>query len=196
MNTIYSIGHSNHAWDDFLDLLQKHRITALADVRSQPFSRRYPQYSRVALQAALAAADITYVYLGRELGARCDDRACFVGGQVDFDLVAKTEAFKSGLYRLRDGSGRYSIAMMCAEKEPLDCHRTILVARRLHEAGTAVTHILAEGSTEPHAESEKRLLAELGMGELDMFRDRAETIADAYRQRGCQIAFHPDEEDA
>jgi uncharacterized protein (DUF488 family) len=195
MNTIFTIGHSNHAWEDFLNLLQTHGVSALADVRSQPFSRRFQQYSKATLQAALAGADIAYVFLGRELGARCEDRSCYTNGQVDFERVAKTEVFQRGLNRVREGAERFAIAMMCAEKEPLDCHRTILVARHLHASGCEVVHILADGSTESHADSQRRLLAQLGIDETDMFRDRDEAVADAYRQRGRQIAFRPESEE-
>jgi uncharacterized protein (DUF488 family) len=195
MNTIFTIGHSNHAWEDFLNLLQTHGVSALADVRSQPFSRRFPQFSKANLQASLAAADIAYVFLGRELGARCEDRSCYANGQVDFERVARTEAFQRGLNRVREGAERFAIAMMCAEKEPLDCHRTILVARHLHASGSEVVHILGDGSTEPHADAQRRLLAQLGIDELDMFRDRDEAVADAYRQRGRQIAFQPESEE-
>lgn len=195
MNRILTIGHSNHAWVDFLNLLQIYGVNALVDVRSQPFSSRFPQYSKVSLQASLAAAGIAYVFLGKELGARCSDRACYTKGQVDFERVARTETFKCGLSRVREGAERFSVAMMCAEKEPLDCHRTILVARQLHESGCEVAHILADASVEPHAVSQRRLLAELGISELDMFRDRAEALADAYRLRGQQIAFRPESEE-
>jgi len=195
MNTIFTIGHSNHAWEDFLNLLQTHGVSALADVRSQPFSRRFPQYSKASLQASLAAADIAYVFLGRELGARCEDRSCFVKGQVDFERVAKTDVFLRGLNRVREGAERFAIAMMCAEKEPLECHRSILVARHLFESGNEVVHILADGSTESHAVAQRRLLVELGIDEHDMFRERDEAVADAYRQRGRQIAFRPETEE-
>jgi uncharacterized protein (DUF488 family) len=195
MNTIFTIGHSNHDWEGFLALLQAHGVSALADVRSQPFSRRFPQYSKATLQASLAAADIAYVFLGRELGARCEDRSCYVKGQVDFERVAKTDAFQRGLKRVREGAERFAIAMMCAEKEPLECHRTILVARHLHASGCEVAHILADASTESHAAAQRRLLVELGIDEMDMFRGRDEAVADAYRQRGRQIAFRPETEE-
>jgi len=194
MSRIFSIGHSNHDWEHFLALLRAHGATALVDVRSQPYSRRFPHFSRAALQPALARAGIAYVFLGLELGARRADPSCYVDGQVDFECVAATADFLRGLDRLRKGAKEHCIVMMCAEREPLDCHRTVLVARHLHAVGLEVAHILADGSLERHADTERRLLSMTGLPEHDMFRDRAETLAEAYRQRGRRIAFRMDDD--
>src|SRR5262249_62321000 len=117
---VYTIGHSTHDPERFIELLRAHGITAIGDVRSNPYSRMNPQYNRETLKTILAAADITYVFLGRELGARSQDPACYERGKVQYDRLARTELFRAGLDRVRDGMERFRLALMCAEKEPLE----------------------------------------------------------------------------
>ena len=139
--TVYTIGHSTHLRDQFLDLLSMHSITAVCDVRSTPHSRINPQFNRKEIKAALQAQDIAYVFLGKELGARSEDPACYDHGKVRYDCLARTDLFRKGLQRVQDGTKRFRLVLMCAEKEPLKCHRTILVARHLYALGIAVQHI-------------------------------------------------------
>jgi uncharacterized protein (DUF488 family) len=188
---IYTIGHSNHAAEDFLALLRSHGVAAVADVRSAPYSRYNPHYDREALRDTLRAAGLEYAFLGRELGARPDDAACYLRGKVQFGALAATRLFQDGLKRVRQGSERFRVALMCAEKEPLECHRSILVARHLVEAGCAVRHILADGSTESQAEMMGRLMVELGldMGNANLFFTPEDLMEDAYRMQEARIAF-------
>lgn len=149
MIELFTVGHSNHPIGYFLGLLQRHGITALADVRSLPYSRRHPQFRREALAESLKDADIAYVFLGEELGGKRE------GGLIE---AAKAPAFRAGLERLREGAQRYRVAFMCAEREPLDCHRTVLVARHLRAPDVAIRHILANGTLEDHDLVERRLV--------------------------------------
>ena len=142
---IFTIGHSTHPLDKFIRLLERHDITAICDVRSSPYSQFNPQFNQQELKAGLQERGIKYVFLGEELGARSDDPSCYRDGKVQYDLLAKTELFKRGLERVCKGSEEYRIALMCAEKDPLECHRTILVSRELNKEGLAVEHILADG---------------------------------------------------
>jgi uncharacterized protein (DUF488 family) len=160
---VYTIGHSTHRPDLFLSLLRQHGITAVADVRSTPFSRFNPQFNRQTLQASLATNGIAYVFLGKELGARSDDDACYVNGKVQYDRLASTVLFQQGLDRVQEGITRYRLALMCAEKEPLDCHRTILVARHVAGRGLEVQHIHADGRLESHDEVMMRLARDLDL---------------------------------
>jgi uncharacterized protein (DUF488 family) len=146
---LFSVGHSNHPIGHFVGLLQRHGITALADVRSTPYSRRHPQFRREALAARLKEAGIAYVFLGGELGGK---RA---GGLA---AASRTPEFRSGLARLREGAARYRVAFMCAEREPTDCHRTMLVARHLRAPDVIIRHILADGTLEEHESVERRLV--------------------------------------
>ena len=185
---IFTIGHSNHSLKQFVALLLQHGITAVADVRSAPYSRFCPHFNRAALVAGLEAHDIRYSYLGRELGGRSDDPACYEDGQIQYDLVARTNLFREGLTRVVDGAERYRIALMCAEKEPLDCHRTLLVARALVATGVAVVHVLADGELEPHEKTMDRLLAELSPNG-DLFQPPEELLARAITLRAQRVAF-------
>jgi len=193
MNTqpfsILTIGHSTHTIETFVGLLRKHGVTALVDVRSAPFSRFNPQFNKDALERALKAQGIKYVFLGRELGARSDDPACYENGRVQYARLAQTAVFQSGLDRVMDGATKYRLALMCAEKEPLECHRTLLVARALVERGVAVEHILADGSLESHDGALTKLLKLVGLPEQDLFRGRQQLINEGMARQEERIAF-------
>ncbi|MGH6928536.1 MAG: DUF488 family protein [Dongiaceae bacterium] len=147
---VYTIGHSNHPIERFVELLRGAGITAVADVRSIPHSRRWPQFGRARLDRSLAEAGIAYVYLGAELGGRPGDSSLLSDGKPDYGRMAATPAFAAGLDRVLDGAKRYRIALMCAEREPLECHRFLLVSPHLLQRGVAVRHILADGTIEPN----------------------------------------------
>ena len=166
-----------------------HAITAVADVRSHPYSRFNPQFNRESLRSALKSVGLSYVFLGRELGARTQDRSCYVDGKVQYDRLASTELFKQGLARVAKGAGRHKIALLCAEKDPLTCHRGILICRHLVVQGIDVQHILYDGRLEPHDASLSRLLHELGLADGDLFRSRDAVVLDAYERRGRDIAY-------
>lgn len=195
---IYTIGHSNHPIDKFVSLLKQHGISAVADVRSVPYSRFNPQFNREAFAALLEEAGIAYVFLGKELGARPDDRSCYENGQADFERMAERAEFKRGLDRVIKGSDEYRIALMCAEKEPLDCHRTILVCRNLKTLGVNIKHILPDGSLEDHRETESRLLkiTRCERGIFDQGVSDSEMIERAYKRRARDIAYEQDRSEA
>ncbi len=187
---IYTIGHSKHPLDRFVALLQQHGVDAIADVRSTPYSRFNPQFNREKLQGSLAAAGIRYVFLGEELGARSKDPGCYdETGRVSYAKLAATPAFRAGLDRLQAGMREHRIAIMCAEREPLECHRTILVARELEKLGVPVGHILADGSLEPNRDAMQRLATDLKLVGTDLFRTPEELIEEAYEAQGARIAY-------
>jgi uncharacterized protein (DUF488 family) len=189
MTTVFTIGHSTHRLTDFQALLRRHNVTAICDVRSTPFSRTNPQFNRENLKTSLPTVGMVYVFLGAELGARSTDPECYVDGKVQYERLARTELFRKGIDRIRDGIREHRIALMCAEKDPLQCHRTILVARHLDEAGIGVEHIRENGRLESHDEALSRLISVLKLSTDDMFRSRRELIEDAYRAQGERIAF-------
>lgn len=186
---LFTIGHSTHPLNKFIALLKQHGITALCDVRSKPYSRMNSQFNREDLKNELRAQGIAYVFLGKELGARSDDPCCYEHGKVQYDRIARTESFCSGLQRVQEGLKKYRVALMCAEREPLECHRTILVARYLADLGIEVQHIHADGNLESHENAINRLLRMLNLSERDMFRSRAEAVADAYKRQENRIAY-------
>jgi uncharacterized protein (DUF488 family) len=186
---IFTIGHSTHSLGTFLALLRQHDVTALADVRSAPYSRFNPQYNKDSLERELGAHGIRYVFLGRELGARSEDPSCYEKGRVQYRRLARTEIFQSGIERVLRGAEEFRIALLCAEKEPLECHRTLLVARALHELGIEVRHILAEGRVESHEASMERLLDLVGVAHQDLFRSREQLVAEALTRQEERVAW-------
>lgn len=190
---VFTIGHSNHAFECFAALLASHGVTAVADVRSTPYSRFNPHFSRDVLAATLRRRDFDYVYLGRQLGGRSDDAACYENGRVRYDRVALSAPFLEGIERVIQGAKVQSIALMCAEKEPLNCHRTLLVAPALASRGVEVVHIHANGDLEAHATAMDRLLAKFDLRpENDLFRQsqpRSALIAEALALQARRVAY-------
>lgn len=172
--SIKTIGHSNHPIERFIDLLVKGGVSLLVDVRSVPFSRRFPQFSRDPLKKSLAEAGIDYVWEGAALGGKPE-----AGGS--YETLAARPQFGEALDRLIASREDAVPCVMCAEKEPLDCHRTVLVSRRLAERGIAVEHLLADGSVRRHEEIEEALLKK--DGGADLFETRDQRLARAYAAR-------------
>jgi uncharacterized protein (DUF488 family) len=202
---LLSVGHSNHELACFLDLLRVAGVTAIADVRSSPFSRRLPQYNRGELETALRRHGIAYVYLGDLLGGRPHSRDLYdEEGRTDYEKVRTTVAFQQGLDRLLRGLDQFTVAMLCAEEDPLDCHRGLMITPALGERGVRPGHLRKDGSVETTDAMEQRLLAEtrVGAGLLDgLFAslvsagERRELLAEAYRVMGREKAFQLKEKD-
>lgn len=185
-----TVGHSSHSFLTLIQLLNRHGVTAVADVRSQPHSR-FPHFTRGALEAGLKAEGLGYVFLGKELGARRDESECYIDNRADYERITQLPAFTSGIERLERGAQSHVIALMCAEKDPLDCHRTLLVARHLSRRGASIAHILADGALESQADAKRRLVQMTG-AQLTLFEpnlSEEELIQRAYDQRGLQIAY-------
>lgn len=170
MHKIYTIGYATKNIDDFIAQLQRYQVTIVADIRSVPFSKVFHDYHQDALRAHLKQHDIQYVYLGEELGPRSQDESHYdEDGQVQFDLLEGSENFLRGIERLVEGINKsYAIALMCAEKDAINCHRSLLVGHflkrnPLHFAADhsylEVDHITHNGDIESQCALEKRLLA-------------------------------------
>jgi uncharacterized protein (DUF488 family) len=205
MNRLFTIGHSNLSIEIFISLLQKHGITAIADVRSHPYSRHLPHFNQPAVKASLLNAGINYVFLGRELGARPEDLSCYdITGKALYERIAATKLFSTGIQRLLKGAETYKIALMCAEKDPITCHRTILVCRQLRKFDFQINHILSDGNLEKHQQLETRLLGkfnkledpnqpiQLTLFELEPAKPEAIDIEEAYNRQGNEIAYIKD----
>ncbi|MBX3442324.1 MAG: DUF488 domain-containing protein [Planctomyces sp.] len=188
---LYTIGHSNHSSEAFVGLLRQHGVTAVADVRSAPHSAYNPQFNRETLATALTSAGIAYVFLGREFGARREEAESYVDGRVDFGVVAAGGLFHTGRLRLQQGRERYTIALMCAERDPLECHRSGMICRRLARDIEEIQHIRADGTLETQAELEDRLLRAAGLETADLFRSREARLDDAWRWLERRIAWRP-----
>jgi uncharacterized protein (DUF488 family) len=189
VSRILTIGHSTHELADFLGLVTEHHVTAIADVRSVPASRFTPQFNRDAIKRALQDAGVKYVFLGKELGARSDDPTCYVNGQVQYGRLAQTAAFAEGIERLRRGMATECIALMCAEQDPLDCHRTVLVSRVLNELGIEIAHVHGNGQLESHADAMRRLMTGFGLDQDDLFHTQDELLDEALSRQEQRIAY-------
>jgi uncharacterized protein (DUF488 family) len=194
-NEVLTIGHSTHPWESFVALLRSARVTAVADVRSSPYSRRFPQFNRDDLSEELRLDGIAYVFLGKELGGRPSERKFYCDGAADYEKMAQTIEFGKGLDRVIEGAKKYRVALMCSERDPMDCHRCLLVSRALAQRGVRVSHILDVGKVTSHAEIEDRLLKLAGQSADDLFAPRAERLATAYREHARKVAFEEPKRD-
>jgi len=157
MNTLFTIGYSGHQLHSFVELLVSNDITLLADVRSNPQSRHSPEFNAAALENYLAKFRIAYVHLGRELGARRVEKECYINGKVSYSLVTKLPIFQEGIRKALSSLEDHNVVLMCAEKDPVNCHRTILICRYLRNMGITIKHILDNGKIELNPETEQRL---------------------------------------
>jgi uncharacterized protein (DUF488 family) len=153
-----------------------------------------PQFNRENLKRSLREHGIAYIFLGKELGARSEDSSCYVRGKVQYDRLARSTLFQKGLDHVHSRMRDFRLALMCAEKDPLECHGTIFVARHLDALRIAVEHILDDGSLEIHGKALSRLLRQLHLAEQDLFRSCEDVIEEAYRIQGERIAYDEGED--
>ena len=159
---IYTVGHSTHEVDAFLELIKSAGINCIVDVRSVPASAYTPQFNQEPLKKVLNENHIAYLHLPKEFGAQqTDEKLLDDEGKLDFEKMKETTAFKSGLERIRHGADKgYVIAIMCSESEPLDCHRFSLVSIGLENEGFEVKHLLKDKSVKTNDELKQELLKE------------------------------------
>ncbi|HYW78754.1 MAG TPA: DUF488 domain-containing protein [Thermoguttaceae bacterium] len=186
---LYTVGHSNHEMPAFIELLDLHGISVVADVRSSPYSRYSSQFNRGHLEAMLKQAGIGYVFLGEELGARRSEPECLVDGKVRFDRVPKSLLFEQGVARLAALTAEHRVALMCSEKDPITCHRTILICRNLRSDDLEIRHILEDGSLETQTQAEDRLLTLWKLPPGDLFDSKETFVEEAYNRQGERIAY-------
>lgn len=176
---IYTIGYGARSLDDFLAVLASHRIAYLVDVRSAPYSRFKPEFSRNALEAQLSAHGIRYLYLGDMLGGQPDDPTCYADGKVIYDAVAQRPAFREGLARVERAFRRQlRVALMCSEGKPEQCHRSKLIGQALAALGIPVVHIDEDGALI----AQEDVIHELTDGQLNLFGDPEFTSRKRYRK--------------
>ncbi len=189
--TLFTIGYSGRSLDEFIALLEQYKITALCDVRSMPYSSRNQQFNRESLQQNLKSRNIEYVFLGEELGARSKDPSSYVAGKALYNKIAELPLFKQGLARIKLGMEKnYVLALMCAEKDPLLCHRSILICRNLRGANIDIRHIIDNKSIETQSDLEQRLVKQLKTYP-DLFKDKepSDAVERAYDIQGDRIAY-------
>lgn len=192
---IFTIGHSTHDIEYFVDLLKNYGVNCLIDVRSSPFSRIAPQFNKPVLSSTLKNNNILYAHFEKEFGARHTRPSLLdEDGKVDFGKVRETNAFKQGVQRLKDGLDLgYKIALMCSEADPFDCHRFSMISYQLVKEGMVVNHILQNGDVVENSELEDQLLKKyykkLPQSTLFETVTRDMQVEVAYRLRGKAIAF-------
>ncbi len=189
--TLFTIAYSGRLIDDFIVLLEEHKITALCDVRSVPYSSRNPQFNREPLKKVLKSHNIEYVFLGEELGARPKDPSCYVDRKALYQKIAQSTFFKNGLERIRLGMQKdYVLALMCAERDPMACHRSILICRNLRDWLIDIRHIVDHDNTETQADLEKRLIEQLKLyPDLVNNTDPKVLVERAYEIQADRIAY-------
>jgi uncharacterized protein (DUF488 family) len=188
--TVFTVGHSTHPVSRLLELLQASQIDAVADVRTSPYSRRLPQFNRESLEGDLSRAGIAYVFLGRELGGRGSGN-CVLGpdGRVSYAKLGATVEFSAGIERILHGMTQYRMALLCAERDPMECHRGLLISRALAGRGVAMQHIGTDGRIESQVRAEDRLLSIFGLSVPDLLRTDEEVYNEAYLRQESRVAY-------
>jgi uncharacterized protein (DUF488 family) len=194
---IFTLGHSNLELAAFCELLHRHSVALVVDVRSRPHSSWHPQFSQPEFEAALRDAGFGYLFLGTELGGRPDDpKAYTADGRVDYPARRKSDAFGAGLERVLAESRTQRLALVCAEEDPLDCHRFLMISPALVEAGAAPLHLRRDGRIETQQQAEDRLLEAQHFGDVasgSLFAaDRAAALEDAYAKQAGKVGFRAD----
>ena len=161
----------------------------MADVRSAPYSRRYPHFNRDSLKQELKSDRIAYVFLGNELGGRPVGHQFFCEGVANYEAMAQTSSYRHGIQRVLKGRQAYKIALMCSEHSPLDCHRCLLVGRSLSEHGLTIGHILSNGSVKTQSDIESELLSMANLTKSDIFTTDLDRLVSAYRDRARKVAY-------
>ena len=151
---VFTIGHGGRSFDDVVAQLKATGVQFVVDVRSQPYSRYQPEFSRDALEPAFSNAGLRYIFMGKQLGGRPDDPTCYTeNGNVDYAECRRRDFFQEGIRRILNAGERgYSLALLCSEGSPTNCHRSGLIGEELEHRGIPVLHLLPDGGQKPHTE--------------------------------------------
>jgi len=175
---IYTIGYGARLWEEFQAALRVHEIAYLIDVRSAPYSRFKPEFSKRELEIQLRLHGIQYIFMGDQLGGQPDDRECYVDDRVVYDLVKEKPFYREGIERLRVASQRgLRVALMCSEGNPEQCHRSKLIGASLADLGVPVLHVDADGALR----TQEEVISELTDGQLSLFGEHDFTSRKRYR---------------
>lgn len=201
VDTVYTIGYTGFTVTEFINTLKANNISLVVDVRSQPYSQWFTDYNKEHLEFALKQNSIYYRNYSEEFGARQDNHDYYTkDGYLDFELFANSIQFRRGIRKLENSMKQgYCFVLMCAEKDPFNCHRTMLVARAFHESGYKVLHLMPEMKSITHKEIEERLLNAYypNREQLSLFTeilDDEACLINAYRKRNAEIGYSIAEE--
>ncbi|MCF2643501.1 DUF488 domain-containing protein [Roseburia hominis] len=198
MENLFTIGHSQHTIDYFVYLLNKYSINYVLDVRSTPYSKYAEQFNKGNISVFLNKVNIHYFFMGKYFGARPIETSLYSEkGYLDFEKVAQSERFNKGMENVILGLERGNrIALMCTEKDPMDCHRAIMVSRAFDKKGIKVKHILPNGDIQTQRQLDNKLADKYfpNRGQLSIFNyenimSEEEYISQAYRKRNEEIGY-------
>lgn len=194
---LYTVGHSNLELLPFLRLIKDVRVEEIVDVRSRPQSGRFPQFNQAVLEQQLEPEGVGYLFLGEELGGRPDDPYAYLAdGRVDYRARRRSYAFQSGLERVLRESQCRTIALMCAEEDPLECHRFLMICPEIVANGVTPLHIRKGSRIETQEAAETRLLESNGFGDVAVHTlfpaARADALHQAYELQAAKFAFRVD----
>lgn len=192
MAKLFTIGYSGMEMDNFIEIIKLNGIDVVCDVRSTPYSQYKPDFSRKSLKSFLNLNSVKYKFMGESLGARPKDRSCYVAGQATYERIANSLFFKEGLDRVRNGVRQLNLALLCSERDPIECHRAILVCRNLADLHSSIYHIHTDGEVESHEHFEERLVNFRGSAPLPLLRqpgDWERAVTTAYKEQGDAIAY-------
>lgn len=202
MNTVFTIGYTSFGLEKFVEVLKKYKINCLIDVRSTPKSSYYKDFDDVNLLPYLKNYGILYRNYKREFGARQENQSFYNDkGYLDFEVFAKSRQFNEGIEKIKKAQDMgYIVCLMCAEKDPINCHRTILIARNLDKQGFEVKHILATEDLCRQNEIDNRLLSNYfpNRSQISLFSENnltdEEALERAYKIRNEEIGFRLEDE--
>lgn len=190
--SIFTLGHSTLAAASFADLCHRAGITAIADVRSVPYSRRASQHNRESIEEYAPKSGIAYVYLGHLLGGRPARPSLFLpSGRADYRSMRSSPEFLEGMGRLRKGLDKFNIGLMCGEEDPITCHRALLIAPVLAALGLSPLHLRKGGRLETQTEFEDRVMEATGAGSMqgNLFESRESLVDQAIEAMADRHAF-------
>ena len=188
VNELYTIGYAGFCIQDFIDLLKYKKIQVVIDIRSIPYSKHFSEYNKENLQAFLKGYDIYYRNYAKEFGAQQENKDYYSEeGFLDFKEFSLSESFKSGINKLKTIMEKdYVFVLMCSEKDPFECHRSIMVSRSFEKSVYRVNHLLLNGDVITQEKIEDRLLDKYFPNkQLSLFG--TDTLAQAYRKRNFEI---------
>lgn len=196
VNTVYTIGYSGFSLDDFISIIKENKISLIIDVRSFPFSNYYPDFNKDTLEIHLKNHGIYYRNYARKFGARQDDKRYYCNdGYLDFEVFSRSDSFLCGIGKLcKSMEQNYTFALMCAEKDPITCHRTILISRAFYERGYNVIHLLPNGQTTTQEVINSRLIEKYypNRDQMTLFgdiQDEKKLLELAYRKQNAEIGY-------
>ena len=192
MASLFTIGYSGLDASKFAQLLRASNVNVVCDVRSTPYSTYKPDFSRGPFREFLNRAGIKYTFMGDQLGARPKDRSCYVAGQATYEKIAEAQFFKDGLDRLRAGVEKLNLALVCSERDPIECHRAVLVCRHLPDLRSIISHIHTDGAIETQEQFDMRLVEHHRTAPPPLLRrsgDWEQAVKLAYSKQGDAIAY-------